>query len=623
MKMNAMTPPAHRFSPDRAIRRTLKILAVIALHLGAFMAGTQAQNLIVNGQFEGVGGPFEAGEGAMAKGFLGWTTIAAAVGSDFGVGDTNAGFMSDYYVSFGATSTDFDTIAQAVDTIDRPLLKGVYQITFWLKDVGNPPAQFQALWNGRVVYNTVNSGAFPYQPFVIDVVAASKSSTLAFQAYQIPAFYHLSDVSLTLVGLEQGSFAQFARTRNLTPNQRSVANALDSAAPDPKSGRLLRFLDYRPLSELPGDFDKIGPAGLTSIFAISTSYAQVQSLNLQRRTDDIRSGASGFSAANLAINADVPSYSGAFDITSGVAGPNGGTFGAGNAFALGDDGKEVKETKEVAPAENRWGAFLSGTGEWVNVDGTGNARGYDLASGGFTLGVDYKVCPNFAIGLAAGYTGTTADLADHGRVWTNGGKLGLYSTTFVGGWYADAAGFGGYNGYDTRRSTIEGHARGSTDGGEVDALFGTGYDFKKGGLTFGPTGTFNYTYAGMNGFTEHNSLTPLSIHGGDEDSLRTAFGFKLSYDCKCGGMLIKPELRAAWQHEFGADAYSLASNFADGAGGTFTVDGPKLGRDSALLGAGFAIQINDHVATYLYYDGEVGRRNYDSSAVTGGVRVAF
>jgi len=349
------------------------------------------------------------------------------------------------------------------------------------------------------------------------------------------------------------------------------------------------------------------------MFTISTAYAQQQSFNLQRRTDDLRSGSSGFSAANLAINGNNPSYSGGFGIGTGVAGPNGAP----------DEGKEVKETKEVAPAENRWGAFLSGTGEWVNVTGTDNAHGYDIASGGFTLGVDYKLTPNFAVGLAAGYTGATADLSDHGRVWTNGGKLGLYSTVFSGGWYADIAGFGGYNGYDTRRAGLGGEARGDTHGGEVDGLFGTGYDFKKGNLTFGPTATFNYTYAGTNGFVERYSLAPLNVHGGDADSLRSALGLKMSYECKCGGLVFKPELRAAWQHEFGDTAYALDSNLADGGGGAFTASGPKFGRDSALIGAGFAVQLSERCATYLYYDGQVGRINYESTAVTGGYRISF
>ncbi|MDR3406473.1 MAG: autotransporter domain-containing protein [Chthoniobacter sp.] len=451
--------------------------------------------------------------------------------------------------------------------------------------------------------------------------------------------YHSNSVALEAV---QGSFEQFALGWGLTPNQKSVARALDSAAGDHRTNSLFDYLDNRKLTSLPGDFDKIAPEELTSMFTIGVSLANVQSGNIQRRTDDIRSGTSGFSAAGLAVNGTGPSYSGGFGITTGVAGPNGT-----------DDGKEVKENKAVIPAENRWGVFLSGTGEWVSVGNTDNARGYDLTSGGFTLGIDYKVTPNFAIGLAAGYTGTSADLVDRGRVYVNGGKIGLYATFFQNeqaaaaptmskdsskdsskeapapapsiakGFYADMAVFGGYNSYDTRRSALQGEARGDTDGSELNALFGAGYDFKAGGLTFGPTASFNYTYLGTNDFTEHGSLAPLNIHGGKGESLRTAFGIKASYDWKVGGILIKPEIRAAWQHEYGDAAYALDSSFANGAGGTFTVNGPQLGRDSALLGAGFAIQCSERCSTYFYYDGELGRTNYQSTSVTGGFRYAF
>jgi outer membrane autotransporter protein len=448
-----------------------------------------------------------------------------------------------------------------------------------------------------------------------------------FDLLTLRPFYSKNAVTLEVV------VNSFAALPGLNRNQATVGRELDAVMNDPRAAQVINYLYDQSLSELPKDLERLSPDQLTSVFTTSIAYAQQQSLNLQRRTDDIRSGSTGFSAANLAINGVNPSYSGGF----GVAGPNG------------YDGKEVKETKEVAPAENRWGAFVSGTGEWVNVTGTDQAHGYGITSGGFTLGVDYKVCPNFAIGLAAGYTGTTADLTDHGRVWINGGKLGIYGTFYQnnpapaaapatskdskeaaapapsvgGGFYADFAAFGGYNGYDTRRSALEGDARGSTHGGEVDALFGAGYDFQKGNLTFGPTASFNYTYAGVNGFTEHNSLAPLNIHGGDADSLRTAFGFKISYDWKVGGIILKPEFRAAWQHEFGDDVYSLNSSFANGAGGSFGVSGPKIGRDSALIGAGVAIQLNERCTTYFYYDGDLGRRNYESNSVTGGFRITF
>jgi outer membrane autotransporter protein len=615
------------------------LAAAAALLLGALCAGSQAQNLIKNGGFE-------TGD------FRNWMVYTApGFGSDFGVGNLNGvnsvplfqtAFFNglptfvvpssgNYAAFFGATQHQFDFIAQSFHTLSGPSVRGVYHISFNLAYLTTfatdqpGPGLFQVFWNNRVAYSAPTFADFAYRHVGVNETATSPTTTLAIGALGFPPFYFLDNVSVELAGV------QFDLQR-LTSNQRAVAVSLENAGTDP---RLRSVLGYLGSNQVPAFLDRLSPEELTSIFTMSTSYATVQALNIQRRTDDIRSGATGFSAANLAINGFNPSYSGVFDTGTGAAGPSG------------NDGKEVKETKEVAPAENRWGAFLSGTGEWVNVSGTDNAHGYDLASGGFTLGVDYKVCPNFAIGLAAGYTGTTADLVDHGRVWMNGGKLGIYATVYEnptapaptmskdsskeapaavatgGGWYADMAAFGGYNGYDTRRAALGGDARGSTHGGEVDALFGAGYDFKSGGLTFGPTASFNYTYAGINGFTEHNSVAPLDIHGGDAESLRTAFGMKVSYDCKCGNLLIKPELRLAWQHEFGDTAYALDSSFANGMGSTFTANGPRFGRDSALIGAGFAIQFNDRCSTYLYYDGEVGRRNYESTAVTGGIRVTF
>jgi len=187
----------------------------------------------------------------------------------------------------------------------------------------------------------------------------------------------------------------------------------------------------------------------------------------------------------------------------------------------------------------------------------------------------------------------------------------------------DTAVNGGLNGYDTHRTGLQGQANGQTNGGEFNGLFNTGYDFRKGAFIFGPTASFNYTYVGTGGFIERGSLAPLDIHGGSEESIRTAIGFKLRYDWKVGTVLIKPEVRAAWQHEYGDTTYALDSNFANGAGGAFTVEGPELGRDSALLSGGFAIQWSDRFSTYVFYDGELGRTNYHVSSVSGGCRLDF
>jgi autotransporter-associated beta strand protein len=448
---------------------------------------------------------------------------------------------------------------------------------------------------------------------------------------QFKVVYEAKDVLL------ETFVAPFSGLSGLTPNQLAVANELDRITKDSRAGKLLDFLSMEPLGQLPSDFDKIAAEEYTSIFNLIESFDNVQSLDLQQHLDSLRSGTGGFSAGGLALNGFNVNYNGPIQFRTGAAGPSG------------DDGKESKEVKQVVPAENRWGAFLTGTGEWVSVRDDFNARGYDITNGGFTLGVDYKVSPNFAVGLLAGYVGTGVDLNDGGRVFVNGGKLGLYATFFQnieaaaaptmskdsskeapapaptlgGGFYADVAVTGGYSSYDLRRSALQGTARGDTDGGDLNALFGIGYDIKKGGFTFGPTASFNYTYIGVGSFTETGSLAPLHFNSQAQESIRTAFGLKASYDWKVGGVIIKPELRTAWQHEYGDASYEIDSSFANGAGNTFTVSGPRIGRDSLLLGAGFSVQLSERCATYLYYDGELARTGYESHAVSGGVRVAF
>ena len=124
---------------------------------------------------------------------------------------------------------------------------------------------------------------------------------------------------------------------------------------------------------------------------------------------------------------------------------------------------------------------------------------------------------------------------------------------------------------------------------------------------------------GISNFTEHGSLVPLHVAGQSRDSLRTAVGFKTSYDWQVGGVVIRPEVRAAWQHEFGDTAYGVDSSFANISNSNFTVHGPEIGRDSMLLGAGFAILWNERTSTYVYYDGELFRTNSNSQNVSGGV----
>ena len=398
----------------------------------------------------------------------------------------------------------------------------------------------------------------------------------------------------------QGSFVPSA----CTPNTVAVAKALDSAAGDPRASTLIAFLDSQPLDRLCGDFSLISPEELASIFNTSVSLANVQTANLIRRMEDIRTGSTGFSSAGFILNGITPSLGGGL---AGVTGP---------------EGKSGPPVMAPTP-ENRWGVWVTGSGEFTNVDSTENAAGYDLQTGGFTLGLDYRVCANFAIGFTTGYAHTRADLGNGGNIEANGGTFGLYSTAFGNGFYLDTAVTGGPSGYSTQRTALLGSANGNTDGGNFNVLVAGGYDWKKGGLTIGPTANFQFTYVGFSSFAESGSLAPLRFPSQNAESERTAFGMKGYYDWKVGGVTIRPEIDLAWQHEYGDQAYSIISSLANGAGKSFTVNSPNVGRDSMLIGAGVAVLLSEHVSIYAYYDGELFRTNYQSNNVSAGIRVTF
>ncbi|HTD15352.1 MAG TPA: autotransporter domain-containing protein [Chthoniobacterales bacterium] len=398
----------------------------------------------------------------------------------------------------------------------------------------------------------------------------------------------------------QGSFVPSA----CTPNTVAVAQALDNAVGDPRVSTLIAFLDDEPSNRLCTDFDLIAPEELASIFNIGVSLANVQTANLTRRMDDIQAGSTGFSAAGFTLNGSTPSSSGGL---AGVSGP---------------EGKSGPSVMAPTP-ENRWGVWVTGIGEFTSVDSTDNAAGYYLQTGGVTLGVDYRVFSHFAIGLTTGSAHTTANLANGGDIEVNGGTFGLYATAFGSGFYLDTAVTAGPSGYNTHRTALLGSANGSTDGGEFNVLVAAGYDWTKGGLSIGPTANFQFTYVGFTSFNETGSLAPLKFPSQNAESERTAFGMRASYDWKVGHVIIRPEVSLAWQHEYGDQAYSIVSSLASGAGNSFTVNSPKVGRDSLLIGAGAAVLLNERVSIYAYYDGELGRINYQSNNVSVGVRMTF
>ncbi|HWX19590.1 MAG TPA: autotransporter domain-containing protein [Candidatus Binatia bacterium] len=336
---------------------------------------------------------------------------------------------------------------------------------------------------------------------------------------------------------------------------------------------------------------------LTSMFEIGFSGANTQRFKLDERFDEIRAGETGFISNLPPAPAPV------------------------TATATGKSVVEKQPVLQPTP-ENRWGAWANGWGDWDSVSNDGSAKGYAFTTGGFIIGLDYRITDHFAVGLMGGYAHTATNLQPSGDIDVNTGRGGLYTTYFDHGFYINAAAYGGHNSYSTSRQALLGMANGSASSGEFSTWTEGGYNFHFSDFTVCPVGALQYTFVHVDGFSEQGSLLPLQIHSNQEASLRTDLGARIIYTWHLGKVLLIPTLTVAWEHEYLYSALPLTVSSAEFPGsGKFS--GPSEGHDSVIVNTGAAIQWTRRISTYLGYQGQLARNHYNSNAITGGVSFTF
>ena len=127
----------------------------------------------------------------------------------------------------------------------------------------------------------------------------------------------------------------------------------------------------------------------------------------------------------------------------------------------------------------------------------------------------------------------------------------------------------------------------------------------------------------VDGFTEQGSFLPLNIHSNSEESWRTDLGVLAFYAWHVGKIIVIPSLWAAWEHEYKYSNLPITFSSVEFPGVSATVFGPHEGHDSALINVGVGTQWTPRISTYVGYQGQLGRDNYDANGVTGTISFSF
>lgn len=408
---------------------------------------------------------------------------------------------------------------------------------------------------------------------------------------------------------------RLAELPGLTPNQLSVARALDSLCPrlttrgtqqelTEGEAALLRRCNAITFGSTTAEqvraLDEISPQDLNATRTQALNLSRIQLANISDRLLALRAGAQGISLVglNLGLNGDALPVA---ELTEGVGKRLGGGASSDADSLL----------------DSRLGLWLRGNYSFGSKEATHADHGFDSDQWGLMAGADFRFSPRYVLGAAVGYG--RSDVAfgarDSGGLASRALTGALYATMYSegGGFYLDAIANYVRSSHDSTRridfteggSQLIVDARADADGATFGSAVTLGYDFTLGAFTISPSVGYNYLNTEIDSFRELTGEGLDMIF--DAQTYSSATGnaaLRLTYAWKTPIGVIVPQIRGEFIREFLSGAESFGVRFANDP----FDDTPRIvvsteapDRSYWRLATGFAAQFKYGIAAFVEY----------------------
>ena len=257
--------------------------------------------------------------------------------------------------------------------------------------------------------------------------------------------------------------------------------------------------------------------------------------------------------------------------------------------------------------------------------------GYDInRAAPLSAGVDWRLDNNIVAGVAATYVATSARFKDGSSTNVSSYQGAAYAGWNGGPWYAAGSVVASFNDFGTARLLtpfgLPGDATSKPSGQSYQGHAEAGYHWLPpaagANVSVTPYAALDYVYAQVDGFSETGGFGALAVSSASTNSLQTTLGVRLTSRIAMASGTLTPELRLGWSHEFLDASQQITAALVGVPGSNFTSTGILFGRDAALIGAGFAMELSPDAKVFVDYDGRLGSRLQEHS-VSGGLRVRF
>jgi outer membrane autotransporter protein len=426
-----------------------------------------------------------------------------------------------------------------------------------------------------------------------------------------------------------------AELPGLTPNQLSVAQALDSLCPrlttrgtqqelTEGEAALLRRCNAITFGSTADEqvraLDEISPQDLNATRTQALNLSRIQLANISDRLLALRAGAKGISLVglNLGLNGDALPVA---ELTEGV-----GKLLGGGASSDAD-----------SLLDSRLGLWLRGNYSFGTKEATHADHGFDSDQWGLMAGADFRFSPRYVLGAAVGYG--RSDVAfgarDSGGLASRAITGALYATMYSegGGFYLDAIANYVRSSHDSTRridfteggSRVLVDARADADGATFGSAVTLGYDFAIGAFTISPSVGYNYLNTEIDSFREVTGEGLDMIF--DAQTYASATGnaaLRLTYAWKTSIGVIVPQIRGEFIREFLSGEESFGVRFANDP----FDDTPRIivrtespDRSYWRLATGLAAQFKHGIAAFVEYQRLESLELFSYEDVAAGLRV--
>lgn len=276
--------------------------------------------------------------------------------------------------------------------------------------------------------------------------------------------------------------------------------------------------------------------------------------------------------------------------------------------------------------DGRIGMFLMASGRSGGFDGRVDRPRLDLGSIGVMAGLDYRLGSGTLVGVMAGHDATHVRLKPGDRQSdASSWFAGVYGSVALGPAYFDLHASYGKTDFDLVRGISVGvfnaESRAETDS-KYWMLAGTaGMSLNVSGFEIEPYVGARYVNLDLDDFVEAGNVAALTIGSLDVESLQSIVGLRAGADIPVGGVSLRPSVRGEWRHEFKDDEARLIAGSFGGAG-AFGFATTPLGKNHAVVGAGFSVTGDGPLSLLAEYTAQLGG-GYEIHGLTAGLRLAF